>query len=207
MEIHQVTSLPPIGMVYIYVLADPRTKEVRYIGKTDNPKERLSVHCRDFSRKDHKTNWLRQVNSLKMKPIMQVVEIVDESDWIWYEKWWIAYGKLIGWRLTNSSSGGEGVSNPSEETRKKKSLANKGKKPFAGHKHTEEWKKEASNRNKGQRNSYAVLTENDVWDIKKYIADGVMLSEIARVFNVHSATIWQIKAERNWGWLTIDEEM
>jgi len=46
---------------YIYTLSDPRTKQVHYVGQTNNPKERLSAH---------KTNGKRSLSGkLKLSPL------------------------------------------------------------------------------------------------------------------------------------------
>lgn len=69
--------------VKIYVLKDPDTLEIRYIGRTKNSlKVRLSGHLSKAKKgkfKTHKDNW---ITSLKTKPIIELIEIVvgwDES--------------------------------------------------------------------------------------------------------------------------------
>ena len=44
---------------YIYILIDPFTNQIRYVGKANNPKERYKNHknrCRD--KNTHKRNWI-----------------------------------------------------------------------------------------------------------------------------------------------------
>ena len=47
---------------YIYILQDPDTLSVRYVGKTTNFKKRLYQHTnkkvQEYSRKRHLSNWL-----------------------------------------------------------------------------------------------------------------------------------------------------
>ena len=39
--------------VYIYTLEHPITKEIRYVGKTKNPKMRFHNHCNNYIMKNH----------------------------------------------------------------------------------------------------------------------------------------------------------
>jgi hypothetical protein len=65
--------------------------------------------------------------SIGLKPEIRFVAKVDgEGDEA--EMFYIAYFKMLGARLTNSTDGGEGLSNPSEEVRRKIGLANLGRK-------------------------------------------------------------------------------
>ena len=48
--------------VYIYTLSHPITKEVRYVGKTKNPKQRLRAHTNPARyRPTHKFNWIKKL--------------------------------------------------------------------------------------------------------------------------------------------------
>jgi hypothetical protein len=64
----------------------------------------------------------------------------------------ISQYKKLGSDLVNGTDGGDGLHNPSQETRNKLRIANLGNKNCLGHRHTEESKKkmsEASMGNKG----------------------------------------------------------
>lgn len=61
---------------YIYKLTDPISKEVRYIGKTNNIAIRFSSHINDKS-KSHKSSWIK---SLKNKSMLPLIEIIEEFD-------------------------------------------------------------------------------------------------------------------------------
>jgi hypothetical protein len=66
---------------YIYVLKDPSTNEVRYVGQTTRPKNRIAAHLAEgryipVKNKD-KVDW---INSLKAKNEIPKFEIVDECE-------------------------------------------------------------------------------------------------------------------------------
>jgi hypothetical protein len=110
---------------YIYGLVDPRTDEVRYVGKTMHKERRLHDHIRDCAkRKTYKDNWLLELSSFGMKPEMIVLCEATESDWQDKERFHIKelFGK--GCNLTNLSDGGEGCYGP--EISKRISKAMKG---------------------------------------------------------------------------------
>jgi hypothetical protein len=95
-----------MAKVFIYALIDPDTKQVRYIGKTINPKDRPSQHIRDPKR-TYKRNWLMTVLKRGKKPEFTILEEVDEREWQIAEKRWISLYRPQG-NLTNMTEGGLG---------------------------------------------------------------------------------------------------
>ena len=94
--------------VKIYVLIDPETNEIRYVGKTiQSLKVRLTNHLYSVSKHNpYKFNWIQQLKSKKLIPIIMEIEICDENNWAEREKFWINYYKKIS-KLTNLTIGGE----------------------------------------------------------------------------------------------------
>lgn len=93
----------------IYILIDPRDRQVRYIGKTNNPDERFKNHMnRGHNKLSYKRNWIESLKKLKLKPIMQIIDIVLIDEWIFWEKYWISQFKSWGFNLTNHTEGGDG---------------------------------------------------------------------------------------------------
>jgi hypothetical protein len=114
-------------MIYIYTLSCPETKEIRYVGKTCNLKSRYSNHINKFYN-NHKSNWIKSLLSKGLKPIMEVIEEVeDELNWEMLEIYWIAQFKAWGFDLTNIDEGGKFI-NFTQEVKDKISKANKGRK-------------------------------------------------------------------------------
>lgn len=102
----------------IYVLLDPITELPRYVGKSDNPQKRFGSHLleKGFTRK---IRWIKKLQKIGLQPTLVVLEYVDEDKWEIAERRWIRLFKMVGVDLTNLTDGGDGLKNPSEETRKK----------------------------------------------------------------------------------------
>jgi len=117
----------------IYGLIDPNTKELRYIGYSNNLQRRMRAHCNPCNLKKitHKNNWINSLIKLGQKPYVIVLETYDTQEELpQAEIEMIAYYKYIGCSLTNSTYGGDGTYGRivSEETRRKTSISNTGKK-------------------------------------------------------------------------------
>lgn len=99
--------------VYIYGLVCPVSDEVRYIGKSEEPKKRLVAHIGGALRSEynhHTARWIRKVARLGLQLKLVILDEVPESaDWREREREWIAAGLEVGWPLTNSTAGGEGL--------------------------------------------------------------------------------------------------
>ena len=93
---------------FIYILQDPTTLNVRYVGKSKNPQRRYSSHLWAKPKvKYHSYYWIQKLLKQGLKPIMTVIDEI-EGDWQWLEKYWISQFKQWGFNLTNITSGGEG---------------------------------------------------------------------------------------------------
>lgn len=117
---------------FIYGLNDPETGECRYVGKADDPHDRLfgrSGHLYDCHKKNHHcANWIRALVARGLVPQLEILQEVPETEWELWERVWITASRKIGMDLTNATDGGEGLNNPSSETLLKMSLAKLGKK-------------------------------------------------------------------------------
>lgn len=133
---------------FIYVLIDPETQEVRYVGKANNPQVRFGSHLRD-KQNTHKTNWIRKLQSKGLKPLMEVIEEVPYEQWKEREMFWIAFYQAQGCNLTNSTGGGDGH-DLAPESRAKISAAAKARKrePFS-----EEWRRKLGDIARGKKQS------------------------------------------------------
>lgn len=103
---------------FIYTLSDPRTKAIRYVGKTNNLAVRLALHLCE-KRGSHKNNWLHLLKSLGLRPVMEVIDECSDDTWQERERFWISHFRQMGLPLTNLDSGGNHGKAQSEETKDK----------------------------------------------------------------------------------------
>ena len=98
---------------YIYALHCPIAKTVRYIGKSVDPTERFEQHlyfAKTRRANHHTARWIRKVLSAGLTPTLEVFyEVKEDEDWREAERFWIAEAESFGWRLTNTTAGGDGV--------------------------------------------------------------------------------------------------
>lgn len=102
-------KLPPKrkGIAYIYELVDPRNFIPKYVGFTKRGgRERLIRHITGMrTRKEKYTNkakWIRELLELGLYPLMNVLEIVLEEDWSFWEIFWEETFISWGFKLENS---------------------------------------------------------------------------------------------------------
>ncbi|PCI27771.1 hypothetical protein COB55_05180 [Candidatus Wolfebacteria bacterium] len=97
--------------VVIYTLSDPIDNKPRYVGKTEKTqKRRLIIHIAESKRgaTTHKCNWIRKVLNERRKPIIEIIDMVPECEWKFWETYWISQMKEWGFKLTNGTLGGDG---------------------------------------------------------------------------------------------------
>lgn len=208
-------------LILIYALIDPRTKEVRYIGKTIRTLDfrlRAHINSANSKRRNLRVNWLKSLCRNGFIPEIQLLEACDESTWEDRERYWIKYGRDMGWNLVNSTDGGGGPKGMrhSEETKRKMSLAHMGNKSTTGRKHSEidrarmreshknrlpystGTREKLSRAKQGKNNK---LYEKDVRDIRKRLLSGETQLSISQDYNVGEATISNINTRKVWRWV------
>lgn len=94
----------------IYVLKDPDTDEIRYVGKTvDKLENRLKGHLyRSKIEENHRAFWIKSLVNNEKEP---KIEEIDSCEWNKsqdLEIYYIKYYKELGCKLVNSTDGGEG---------------------------------------------------------------------------------------------------
>ncbi len=92
---------------FIYSLSDPRTNEVRYIGKANDLNQRFKHHV-SHREKTYKGNWICGLKNSGLLPLIEVVDMVPESEWHFWEQYYISQFKSWGFNLTNACDGGIG---------------------------------------------------------------------------------------------------
>lgn len=93
----------------IYTLTDPRTNEIRYVGKANNITQRYKAHLnRARKHQIHKKNWIESLKSEGLKPIIDVIDVVPINEWVFWETYWISQIRSWGFNLINYTNGGDG---------------------------------------------------------------------------------------------------
>ena len=116
-------------VTFIYTLADPVTKEVRYVGKTVKTlSQRLTGHIYSSKKEsNHRANWIKSLLRVGRKPLIEYLDICswDESQKL--EIYWISQFISWGFNLINLTEGGEGNlgGNISVENKRKLIAANR----------------------------------------------------------------------------------
>jgi hypothetical protein len=107
-------------MFYVYEHIRPDTGAIFYVGKG----------CKNRCNETHNRNgyWNNVVNKSNGFSVRKIVENVDKELAFLVEMERINQLKRLGFKLANLTNGGEGSSNPSEETRRKMSESHKGEK-------------------------------------------------------------------------------
>jgi hypothetical protein len=118
--------------IYIYILKDPTTELVRYVGKTVNPTKRLQNHInRAKYLKFHSAAWINSLLICGLRPVMNIIETADTNNWEEREKYWISFYRNEHDSLTNVLNGGEGghggFGNPNPWTEERRENYRKGR--------------------------------------------------------------------------------
>jgi len=71
-------------MKYLYVLKDPFTKKIRYVGATKNPKQRFYQHIKDAkkikkTKKTKKQKWILSLLEKGLEPLIDIIKKIEED--------------------------------------------------------------------------------------------------------------------------------
>lgn len=90
----------------IYGLIDPKTRLIRYVGKSSSGMKRPRDHGKRSCPDTYCRRWVRSLERIGLTYEIVVLEILpDHTDLAAAERWWIAYGRGCGWPLTNLTDG------------------------------------------------------------------------------------------------------
>jgi len=185
-------------MVIIYALSD-ESGEIRYVGKTKQYlKQRLYSHIKECysGRKSHKISWIKSLLKNDKRPIISILETVEEDNWQHWEKYWIEKLRNEGCNLTNLTEGGQG-GNGYSHTEESKQRMSKSKK---GRKLSDEQKLKLS---EGQKKKHAEspsynrsgnnIKKNIDKDLlyKLYIIENLSMTKISKKLNCSEAKIYK----------------
>lgn len=104
----------------IYGLFDPRTEELKYIGKANCVTRRVKDHMLDFRGVPvDRLCWLEDLKRNKLKPVVEILEEVDVKDWQFWEEFYIGYFKSLGINLLQKRNGKNGLTFANSQTFRK----------------------------------------------------------------------------------------
>jgi group I intron endonuclease len=139
--------------IFIYGLYDPRNDELRYVGKSKNPKHRLFEHINTVKNGEisSKAKWLKELIDNGYIPLVKILEKTNADNWEEVEKRWIEKCRLEGLNLLNVAEGG---SNPPDWLGRKQSIFHIRKRVEArqakgNYHHSDETKRKLSEKKKG----------------------------------------------------------
>lgn len=127
------------GRTFIYCLCEPRSGEIRYVGKADDPERRFKKHLCN-GENCHRTAWIRSLAADDIQPALILLEECPKENWQERERHWIAFLRENGADLVNSTDGGDGQSPgyvPTQATRIKVGISLMGNINGLGYKHTD----------------------------------------------------------------------
>ncbi len=139
---------------FIYILKDPVTGEIRYVGKTNDPEKRFLNHLSDREI-NHRTNWIKSLLKREVTPAIEIIDEVLDEHWQQWEVAWIEYFREQGCPLLNGTPGGDGPpcgeNHPNFGKRQSPELVEKRVAPLRGRKMTAEQKLKISITNTGKK--------------------------------------------------------
>ena len=167
-------------MISIYILIENNLPV--YIGKTNEPNRRL---------KEHKVNFSKDIS-------LEVIDEVEESEWIYWERWWIEIFDSWGIILLNKNRGGGG---PNKQTEYSKQLIGKKQKGVK--------KPTVSNKLKGQKITWDLGTSTAVLQFDKqgnFISEYKSMGKASFETGVPSSAICNVckgiqRSAHNYIWL------
>lgn len=207
-------------MIAIYALVDPRTDEIRYVGKSTRPALRLQNQCNERAN-THRSHWIQSVLASGLRPKQIILEeLPDGADWQASERLWIAQLKAQGARLTNGTSGGDGVRDLPPESKARIAAA------WIGRKHRPETKAKIGAASRLRRHTperralmrrkmsgrvikwtdkisraLSKLSDDQVREIRQALLCRVSQYALADRYGVHQGTISNIKRGLCYQWV------
>lgn len=125
-----------MGKFLIYGLSDPRTHEIRYVGKSSSGLKRPREHkfpsvLRD-SPNTHRSRWIKLLLSIGLTYDIVIIEELPGPDGLYAaEQFHIKRLRSEGFRLTNHTDGGPGLSGwKMPQSQKDKLSSDRKGKPF-----------------------------------------------------------------------------
>lgn len=100
-------------MVFIYTLSSTEEpNNIRYIGKTNNIKDRIRRHISKYYlnlEDNYKNRWIKSELAKGNSILIEKLDYTADENWEDLERYWIAQFRNWGFRLVNTTYGGDGI--------------------------------------------------------------------------------------------------
>jgi predicted GIY-YIG superfamily endonuclease len=111
-------------MTYIYILKCPTTQEVRYVGRSREPKRRYYSHLNEQKTASYyKKNWIKKLGKQGLKPILEIIKEVPTEEASHWEQYFIDFYREQGCNLTNLGDGSRGCKYGNQTSFKKGNIS------------------------------------------------------------------------------------
>jgi len=149
--------------INIYTLSSvDNPNEIKYVGVTKyKVSYRLSSHIYEAKKKPDMTPKTKWINEIGFKLVHNVIDVVEECDAGFWEKYWIGQMEAWGFNLVNSNKGGGGLSKRDEKFSMWLSKRNMGNKYNLGRTHSKETKMKMSQAKIGKESPRKGCTVSD----------------------------------------------
>lgn len=172
--------------VYIYTLSD--STGIRYVGKTNNIRRRKRSHINESKSNklnNHRVNWIKSLLNKEQYPIIEILDVVPEEEWVFWEMFWISQMRCWGCDLVNSTNGGEDPpswkgkthTNKYKERRRRIMLLDNPAKNM-----NNDWKRKISESNKGR-----VFSKEHIKNLGKPVIQLTLVNEFIMEWESASA--------------------
>ena len=164
-----------------------------YIGKTKNIKNRFNSHKKSSKlKRNYKERFINKLLNESKEIHISILDIVEKETVNFWEKYWIEQFRQWGFKLTNTTTGGDGGDY------------------WSGKKHSEETKKKLSDirykqiekgmvyRLNGESNGRSKLTEEQVIEMRKLRNNGYSYNKLSLKYKVSKSTVVNIIKRRKW---------
>lgn len=146
----------------------------------------------------HKEQWISGLIKNGLKPLIEILDVVDSDNWVFWERYWISQFRAWGFELTNIGIGGEG-GNCTQEIRKKISESKKGSKSRLGSKWTEEQRMKIIGKLKGRKQEKSTIDKRvekntksvDIDFIKNKYLEGLNYKQIGDLVGLSASKIYK----------------
>lgn len=139
--------------IFIYALNCPVTGKTRYIGQTIDPDRRLEEHLA-AKYVWHSARWIKSLRVKKMRPVMEILDVVPDTEADFWETEYIQSYLERGFDLTNILAGGGAYARGWKHTPEvlaKISASQRGNKKWLGKTHSLETREKMSAANRGRK--------------------------------------------------------